>query len=43
MVLPNPTAKITQAIGMDETLAGNGGCYKYNGPFTFFGTTTPKG
>jgi heat shock protein HslJ len=39
----NPTTQITLMFNADGTVAGNGGCNNYNGPFTLTGATTPKG
>ena len=38
-----PTTQITLMFNADGTVAGNGGCNNYNGPFTLTGATTAKG
>ena len=42
VIRPDST-DITLTFFADGTVAGNGGCNNYNGPFTLSGETTPKG
>jgi heat shock protein HslJ len=39
----NPTTQITLTFIPDGTVAGNGGCNNYNGPFALKAAITPKG
>ena len=42
-VIRPDSSDITLTFFADGTVAGNGGCNNYNGPFTLTGVTTPKG